>query len=182
MIFIITGKPGVGKSTLFNDVVEMLIKNNYVVGGVKTPEVRDKGIRIGFKIIDIMTGEEAWLAKKGIPGNVRIGSYTIMVDQASSLVERALKRAIESAMVIGVDEVGPMELKLPVFKPMLIRAIESGKPIILVIHYNLSDIDILKRIEKTLKRVTLTIENREELRKRFPKEVLEILAKTGSVK
>jgi len=171
MKLVITGRPGVGKSTLFNAIISVLRNNGVIVGGVIAPEVRVNGKRVGFKIIDLLTGEEAWLAKRDSPSPVRVGSYGVLVNEASRLVERALSRAISEAEVIGVDEVGPMELKLPVFKPLLLKLLNSNKHLILVVHYNLSDVEIKSKIENAW-RITLTLENREIYRRSLPLEVL----------
>jgi len=168
---VITGRPGVGKSTLFNTVVSFLRENGVVVGGIIAPEMRVDGKRIGFKIVDLLTGEETWLARKDYAGSVRVGSYGVLVNEASKLVEKALSRALSEAFVVGIDEVGPMELKLPVFKPLLLKLLRSSKHLILVVHYNLSDREILSEIAKA-RRVVLTLENRENYRRVLPLEVL----------
>jgi nucleoside-triphosphatase len=135
------------------------------------PEVRVEGRRIGFKLVDLLTGEEVWLARRDYPSPVRVGSYGVVVEEASQLVERALNRAMSETPVVGIDEVGPMELKLPVFKPMLLKLLRSDKHLILVVHYNLSDREILSELA-TAKKVVLTLENREDYRRTLPPEVL----------
>ncbi|MEM0470086.1 MAG: NTPase [Desulfurococcaceae archaeon] len=171
---VITGRPGVGKSTLFNTVVSTLRESNFRVGGIVAPEVREKGVRVGFKVVDLSTGEETWLARRGYVSPVKVGSYGVLVSEADELVQRALKGALEQADVIAVDEVGPMELKLPSFRSLLIRALDSTKPLVLVVHFNLGDRDILSRLEKAW-RVVLTLENREQYRKTLPGELLRVL-------
>jgi nucleoside-triphosphatase len=171
MKLVITGRPGVGKSTLFNIIVSTLRENGVIVGGIIAPEVRVNGKRLGFKLVDLLTGEETWLARRDNPSPVRVGSYGVLVNEASRLIRGALSRALSEAQVVGVDEVGPMELKLPVFKPLLLRLFESNKHIILVVHYNLSDREIRARIEDARK-IVLTPENREIYRKTLPLEVL----------
>lgn len=168
---VITGRPGVGKSTLFSTIISTLREHDIPVGGVMAPEVRVEGRRIGFKLVDLLTGEEAWLARRDYPSPVRVGSYGVVVEEASQLVERALNRAMSETPVVGIDEVGPMELKLPVFKPMLLKLLRSDKHLILVVHYNLSDREILSELA-TAKKVVLTLENREGYRRTLPPEVL----------
>jgi len=175
--YIITGPPGVGKSTIFSETINYLKQQGFVVGGVKTPEVRDSsGQRIGFKMIDLLTGEEAWLARVDCKSSMRVGKYGVLVDEANKLVEKALQRAIEEADVIGIDEVGPMELKLPSFKAMLLKILDLEKPAILVIHYRLNDRDIVKRLVNA-KRFEVSVNNREHLKRTIPSMIFNELSK-----
>lgn len=171
----ITGRPGVGKSTLFSLVVDTLRNNGFVVGGIIAPEVREKtGRRVGFKVVDLLSGEEVWLAIRGYESTSRVGSYGVVVKEADELVRKALNEALTRADVVAIDEVGPMELKLPSFKPLLLKVLDSAKPTILVVHFNLGDRDILSRLRDAW-RVVLTVENREQYRKTLPELVLKAL-------
>ncbi|MEM4481725.1 MAG: nucleoside-triphosphatase, partial [Desulfurococcaceae archaeon] len=74
----------------------------------------------------------------------------------------------------AVDEVGPMELKLPSFKPLLLRVLEADKPAIFVVHINMSDSDILSRL-KEAKKIVLTLDNREYYTKALLSDLLAAL-------
>ncbi len=179
--YIITGRPGIGKSTLFNNIVNELTKYNIVVGGIRSPEVRDnRGYRIGFKIIDLLSGEEGWLAKKNYYSPIRVGKYGVVIDDAKRVIEKALTKAIEEADVIAIDEVGPMELKIDLFRKLLYKVLETNKPKILVFHIRLNDPTIWRKV-KEYELFTVTLENREHLNKTLPKKILkeiqEFLAK-----
>ncbi len=168
---VITGRPGSGKSTLFHNILSRLKARDYSIAGIHSPEVRVSGRRIGFKFVDLYSGKEAWLARRGYPSTIRVGAYGVVVDEATSLWREALEN-MSRADIVGIDEVGPMELRLPGFKRDLVEKVLClDKPVILVIHYRLRDNDILGRLANAY-RYVVSIENRVLLNKTVPEKVL----------
>lgn len=172
--YVITGRPGIGKSTLFNNIIYALRKAGIVVGGIRSPEVRGaNGHRIGFKIVDLMTGKEGWLAKKNYYSRIRVGRYGVVLGEASQIISEAFRKALREADVIGIDEIGPMELKIPIFREMLEQVLGSNKPKILVVHYRLHDQSILDKIYSVKhEKYILTEYNRDSLNKELPLKIL----------
>jgi nucleoside-triphosphatase len=75
---LITGRPGVGKTTLVKKI-EAHLRDS--AGGFYTEEVRDNtGKRIGFRIVTL-DGETGWLAKLRGAGNEKycLGKYGVIV-------------------------------------------------------------------------------------------------------
>lgn len=130
---LVTGRPGVGKTTAVIRAVEELKKAGLRIGGFVSREERKEGVRTGFVIIDLETSEEAYLARVG-DGAPRIGKYVVLVDELERVGVRAVKRALQSAQVVVVDEIGPMELLSKKFKEVVAEALDSSKPVIATIH------------------------------------------------
>ncbi|MEZ0394325.1 MAG: nucleoside-triphosphatase [Desulfurococcaceae archaeon] len=176
---VITGRPGSGKSTLLMKIVDHLRGRGLVVGGVVTPEVRGgSGFREGFKMRDLMSGEEVWLARRGYPSRLRVGSYGVLID-ADAFASRALSSALEAANVIAIDEVGPMELLLPSFKSGLLNVLRSHKPVLLVVHYRLNEPEIVSAL-RGAERVEVTFHNRQSLAASLPQAVYARITKNAA--
>jgi len=131
---LVTGRPGIGKTTCVMRTVDILRARGVDAGGMVTLEVRREGARIGFKIVDLATGEEAWLARVGAPGRIRVGRYTVLLENLEEVGVGAIRRAIEGADVVVIDEIGPMELKSRKFREAAWEALESPKPVLATIH------------------------------------------------
>lgn len=171
---VITGRPGTGKSTLFMNILNTLKTHGYRIAGIHSPEIRSSGYRIGFKFIDLYDGSSSWLAKKNISSPIRIGRYGVVVNEALDLWKKALEN-MEKGDVIGIDEIGPMELKLPGFKDDLLnRVFVMKKPIIVVIHFRLRNKDILSKLKEAIW-YRVSINNRSLLNKKVPYEVLRLI-------
>ncbi len=173
-IIVITGRPGIGKTTIFNKVVDTLNNNNVRVGGIICPEVREGYSRVGFRIKDLMTGEEEWLAHKYLfKDGPRIGKY-IVNPLAGLFGAQALERALREADVIGIDEIGPMELKLNKLRDAIIKILESSKPVIAVVHYRMRD-PIITRLLGNAERYIVTLENRNFLADKIISRILSLV-------
>ncbi|OYT26400.1 MAG: hypothetical protein B6V02_01730 [Thermoprotei archaeon ex4572_64] len=59
-IIFITGRPGVGKTTLIKKIINDF-KDKHVLVGFYTEEVRQHGVRVGFRITNL-EGASDWLA------------------------------------------------------------------------------------------------------------------------
>lgn len=174
LVVVITGRPGVGKTTLFKKVVDYAKSQGLTVAGVMALEQRDeRNVRVGFRLVDLRTGESSWLALRNYQRGPKVGSYGVVIDEAEKIVRQALESdAVASSDMLGVDEVGPMELLLPSFKGLLLKALDVGKPSVLVVHYRLSDPEILAKL-RTAERVEVTLANRERLGAELPRSIVE---------
>ena len=161
---LITGPPRSGKSTLIEEIIKELIKKGFTVRGISTPEARERGRRIGFKIIDLATGEWKWMAHINISSPYKVSKYGVDLDAIESIGVKAILSAIESADVIIIDEIGKMELFSEKFKKAVKRALDSSKPVIgtigLKLHHPFAD-EIKRRKDVTI--VFLTREKWEEV-------------------
>ena len=56
-ILVLTGAPGVGKTTVLTKTVDALKAKGVSVGGMISREVRENNVRVGFEILDLTSGK-----------------------------------------------------------------------------------------------------------------------------
>ena len=127
-------------------------------------EVREGGIRVGFEIKDISTGQRGWLAHVNQPTGPTIGKYHVNLTDLDVISAGAILDALKNADILAVDEIGPMELLSSAFSKALIKAVESSKPLVGTIHYQLSNslVNSIKTREDA-EILKVTYKNRESL-------------------
>ena len=175
-VLLLTGNPGVGKTTVLMKTVNALKTEGYTVGGMISREAREGGTRVGFEILDLKSGRRGWLAQINQRSGPQVGKYRVNIEDLDSIGARAIFDAIESCDVIAVDEIGPMELFSKKFKEAAQRALESGKLVVAVVHWKAQDeliIDARKR--EDAETTTVTCENREKLHQQITNKAQKIL-------
>ena len=162
---LLTGRPGIGKTTAVKKIVEMLREKGIRVGGMITREKREKNVRIGFIIEDIDTGTKGYLALKNLGKSPRIGKYSVLLENLEKIGVTAIKKAIQQADVIIVDEIGPMEMLSNIFKKTIMEVLDTPKPVVATIHYKAPFYAFTKKILKRsdIELFTLNFDNRNKI-------------------
>jgi nucleoside-triphosphatase len=134
---IITGRPGIGKSTVLKEVIKILEANGWRVGGVICPEVRVGGKRVAFEIVDLLSGERGTLASTEPSNGPVVGRYYVNMTDLDRISVNAISRSLEEADLTAIDEIGPMEMKSSKFRSIITNVLSSDKRIIAVVHTTL---------------------------------------------
>jgi len=177
-IIFLTGHPGVGKTTVLLKTIKELRDKGLKIGGMVSQEVREAGSRIGFKIIDLYTGEEGWLAHVRQPEGPMVSKYRVNLGDLGSVGVNAVLKALERTDVTIIDEIGPMELFSQTFKEAVMKALESEKPILGTIHQKARD-PLITHIKnrRDAEIIEVREDNRERLHNLIAQEIINQMGK-----
>ena len=157
-------------------VMRVLSQEGFVAGGVFCPEIRDVKGRLGFEIIDVLTGEKGILSHIHHANGPRIGKYRVNLLDLTRIGVHAIESAIEKTDYIVIDEVGPMELQGMKFQQAVLRALNSPKPVLGVLHWKMRH-PIIQMItaHRNVRVFELTKQNRQFIHQSLSNELRKTL-------
>ncbi|NWG11701.1 NTPase [Candidatus Bathyarchaeota archaeon] len=175
-ILLLTGSPGVGKTSVLRKVVASLKAEGYSVGGMISHEVRSHDTRIGFEILDINNNRRGWLAHVNQKAGPQVGRYRVNMEDLEGLGVSAIAEATEKYDIVAIDEIGPMELFSKNFRETVTKAVDSRKLVVGIIHWKARNklVDDVKK-RGDVKLYVVTYENRDDLHRVIVKEAIEFL-------
>ena len=159
---LITGTPGVGKTTVLRRIIAQLDAKR--LRGFYTEEIREAGERCGFRLVGL-DGEERVIAHVAFPKRYRVGKYG--VDVAALDYAATLLAPDPTIDVYLVDEIGKMECMSERFISAMRTLLAGRTPVVATVGLRGGGfIAEVKRLEMcTLWEVTR--ENRGELPSRI---------------
>ena len=156
---LLTGRPGVGKTTLIKKLSEALKPLHPV--GFYTDEVREGGVRKGFELVTL-DGRRQILSHVGVKGPFRVGKYGVDIAGFETFID-AIDFLSPAAGLVIVDEIGKMECLSEKFRTLLKEILNSKISLIATIALRGGGIitEIKGRRETTL--LEVTVRNRDSI-------------------
>ena len=167
----ITGKPGCGKSSL---IMEILKELDFNAGGFYTKEIRESGIRKGFKITNL-NGKEGILAHVNIKSPYKVSKYKVNTKDLEEIGVKSILNALKENKIILIDEVGKMEMMSEKFKKTVRTALNSKNKVLGTIKMTPDPFTNKIKGRDDAKIFYLTRENREKIKK----EIIRLLSPTN---
>jgi nucleoside-triphosphatase len=171
---LLTGKPGVGKTTLCKNLLDILyarfpnrIKGFYTEE-VRTKDGSKKSTRIGFDIVSVDHKTRATLARvmpEGVQSRgPKVSKYTVDVNSFELNALPLINHSGSEMSIIVIDEIGKMELFSHRFKTQILKLFESSFVTLLctVPINSIPFVDSLKS-RADVEIVEVTRENRDDL-------------------
>jgi len=156
---LITGTPGVGKTTLIKNILAKLPPQSST--GFYTSEIRLGGVRQGFEL-QALGGDRQILAHVKLSSPWRVGKYRVDVPGLDRFLDhRDLLK--HNADVIVIDEIGKMELFSTKFQDLVHQLLTSKRQVLATIAMQGSGfINRVKQMPQ-VKIFQLTLANRDHL-------------------
>ena len=125
-ILLLTGSPGIGKTTVVKKVVASL--SDCTVSGFYTEEMRSGGARRGFELVGLSGGRWVMAHVDNRTSRCRVGKYGVDV----GAIDAAVRVSLESneAQLYLIDEIGRMECFSDFFIRRVSSLLESATPVI----------------------------------------------------
>jgi nucleoside-triphosphatase len=103
--FLVTGAPGVGKTTLVHTLCRQLASFN--PHGFYTEEIREGGIRKGFALVSL-DGKRSVLSHMNVRSPRRVGKYGVDVKSFETFLDSLHPKGTAGSLIV-IDEIGKME-------------------------------------------------------------------------
>ena len=174
---LITGLPGVGKTTLIRELAKRLAEHN--PAGFYTEEIRDaQGTREGFRLVTLC-GRQLVLSHIRHPGPYRVSRYGVDVAGFEQLLVELDLRHARSRLIV-IDEIGKMECLSRKFEEEVTRLMDA--PNVVVATVALKGEKFIRQVKNRpdCRLVTVTRENRDSLVNDLLSEVQHRLRKGGA--
>ena len=156
---IIIGLPGVGKTTLIKAILHEIQSLNPI--GFYTEEIREKGIRTGFSLINV-TGEKSILAAENIPSRFRVGKYGVDLVNFEKFIGNIPFRDPASRIII-IDEIGKMECFSKLFTDLVMELLSSNKLVIATVALKGTGLIAQVKRRPDIELIEITTNNRNHL-------------------
>lgn len=171
-IILITGKPGVGKSTAVKKIIHELDDK---AGGFYTREIKENDSRLGFEIVTL-AGKVARLAIKSsktvFSNEVSFERYKVNLDALNLIGVPALHVAVAKGQIIVIDEIGPMEILSIEFQNAVTQILNNNELAVIgtIVERSYEFADQVK-VNPRVNLIHMNSDNRGEL----PSQILDIL-------
>ena len=155
---LIVGPPGIGKTTLMKRLARSL--RGRPIDGFLTEEFREHEQRVGFWLSPL-DGRQVLLAHRGLETGERVGPYKVNVNVLETVAVPIIRRGIQHAVVLFLDELGKMELCSQSFQDAVQDAFDRGSSIVATVGIqSIPFLNTLKR-RRDVELVPLTRANRD---------------------
>ncbi|MFW9767373.1 MAG: NTPase [Candidatus Thorarchaeota archaeon] len=166
---LLTGRPGVGKTTAIRKIVERLPP--VTTRGFLSYEMRERGRRVGFAI-ETLSGKKGTLAHIDFKTGYRVSKYHVSVEDIDSIIIPELREARESDNLIIIDEIAKMEMFSKLFAPEVRRCLDTGRVVGTIQQRRSLFLDEVRQ-RRDVRVLELTLNNRNDM----PLRVLSLLEK-----
>ena len=101
---------------------------------MRTEPIIDKGERLGYKVVDIITGEEGVMAHKDFDSRLRVLGYGLDLEALERIAIPAIEYAKTESEVLVIDEIGIFTVESEALVNCVRGALEIDKPTLLTLH------------------------------------------------
>jgi nucleoside-triphosphatase len=126
---LITGTPGVGKTTLIKKILDR--QKDLKATGFYTEEIRENGIRKGFALVDL-NGKKSVLSHVRIRSLFRVGKYGVDIERFNNFLD-GIDFFDSQTDFIVIDEIGKMECYSDKFLSLMQKLLDSETMVIATI-------------------------------------------------
>jgi nucleoside-triphosphatase len=170
MNYLLTGHPGVGKTTIIKKALEKL---KLPAGGFYTEEIREDDKRMGFAIATL-SGLKGVLAHRNFKSRYRVGEYGVGVYTLNRIGVKEIQMCLIEKKIIVIDEIGKMELLSPQFQEVVEKALNADNPVLGTVTLARHPFAQKVKSRDDVKIFEVTKENRDEVLKALIKELKKI--------